>query len=104
MISTIPGTLKFNAIRPISKVNATKLYAYRLRNYKGLDTFVEEVSAVYENKTLLQLHNAATEEPFSCLYIKLTSKDKRDMFYKKFDHKLVIARDGENLNNSFGKC
>ena len=66
-----------------------------MRNTKDLDTFVEEVSAVYDKKTLLALYNAATEEPFSFLYVKLTSKSKDDMFYKRFDHKLVIGGEDE---------
>ncbi len=53
MISSITATQKFNAIHPIIRVNATELYVYRLRNYKDLDTFVDEVSAVYDKKTLL---------------------------------------------------
>jgi hypothetical protein len=90
MISTITATQKFNAIHPIIRVNATELYVYRLRNYKDLDTFIEEVSAVYDKKTLLELYNVATEEPFSFLYVKLTAKNKDEMFFKRFDHKLVI--------------
>ena len=39
----------------------------------------------------MALYNAATEEPFSFLYVKLTSKTKDDMFYKRFDHKLVVG-------------
>ena len=66
-----------------------------MRNTKDLDTFVEEVSAVYDKKTLLALYNAATEEPFSFLYVKLTSKSKDDMFYKRFDHTLVIGGEDE---------
>ncbi len=57
---------------------------------------MEEVSAVYDKKTLLALYNAATEEPFSFLYVKLTSKSKDDMFYERFDHKLVIGGEGED--------
>ncbi len=91
MISTITATQKFSAIHPIIRVNATELYVYRLRNYKDLETFIEEVSAVYDKKGLLALYNAATEEPFSFLYVKLTSKSKDDMFYKRFDHKLMIT-------------
>ena len=56
-----------------------------------------------KSKTLLELYNAATEEPFSFLYVKLTSKNKEDMFYKRFDHKLVITREGEDQTNSFDK-
>ena len=46
VISTIVGTQKFNALSPLIRVNATELYVYRLRNYKDLETFVEEVSAI----------------------------------------------------------
>ena len=91
MISTITATQKFSAIHPIIRVNATELYVYRLRNYKDLETFIGEVSAVYDKKTLMVLYNAVTEEPFSFLFVKLTSKTKDDMFYKRFDHKLVVG-------------
>ena len=96
MTSTITATQKFSAIHPIIRVNATELFIYRLRNYKDLETFIEEVSAVYDKKGLLALYNAATEEPFSFLYVKLTSKSKDDMFYKRFDHKLTVV-EGEEL-------
>ncbi len=49
-------------------MSATKLYVYRLRNYKDVNTFVDEVSAVHDKKTLLALYNAATVEPFNLLY------------------------------------
>jgi hypothetical protein len=95
MISSITATQKFNSIHPIIRVNATELYVYRLRNTKDLDTFIDEVSAVYDKKTLLALYNAATEEPFSFLYVKLTAKNKEDMFYKRFSHKLVKGGEDE---------
>jgi hypothetical protein len=53
--STITATQKFAAIHPIIRVNATDLFVYRLRNYRDLETFIEEVSAVYDKKTLLEL-------------------------------------------------
>ena len=96
MISSITATQKFNAIHSIIRVNATELYVYRLRNYKDLETFVEEVSAVSDKTTLLALYNAATEEPFSFLYVKLTSKSKEGMFFKRFDHKLMIGEGEED--------
>ena len=67
-----------------------------MRNTKDLDTFVDEVSAVYDKKTLLDLYNAATENPFSFLNVKLTSKNKEDMFYKRFDLKLVITHEEDD--------
>ena len=90
MISTITSTQKFNAIHPIIRVNATELFVYRLRNTKDLDTLIEEVSAVLDKKTLLQLYNLATSEPHSFLYVKLTASNKNDMFYINLNKKLVI--------------
>ncbi len=90
MISTITSTQKFAAISPIIRVNATELYVYRLRNYKDLETLIEELSAVYDKKTLLRVYNYATDEPYSFLYIALTAKRKMDMFFMNLDRKLVI--------------
>ena len=95
MISTITATQKFSAIHPIIRINATELFVYRLRSYKDLETFIDEVSAVYDKKTLLQLYNTATSEPHSFLYVKLTAKKKDDMFYMNFDRRLAIE-EGED--------
>ena len=65
MISTITATQKFSAIHPIIRINATELYVYRLRNYKDLETFIDEVSAVYDKNTFLDFYNIATSEPHS---------------------------------------
>ncbi len=92
MISTITATQKFAAIHPIIRVNATEPYVYRLRNYKDLETFIEEVSAVYDKKSILAMHNTATEEPHSFLYVKLVAKNKDEMFYKRFDQVLTVER------------
>ena len=94
MISTITATQKFSAIHPMIRVNAAELYVYRLRNYKDLETFIEEVSAVYDKKSLIALYSAATEEPFNFLYVKLASKSKDAVFYARFDRKLT-ATEGE---------
>ena len=81
MISTITATQKFNAIHPIIRVNATELYVYRLRNMKDLDTFVEEISATIPKKTLMQIYEKCTAEPYSFLYVKLNAKSNHDMCY-----------------------
>ena len=49
-ISTITATQKFSSIAPIIGVNATELYVYRLLNYKDLETFIDEVSAVADKR------------------------------------------------------
>lgn len=89
-ISTIVATQKFTALHPIIRVNATSLFVYRLRNYKDLETFLEEVSAVADKKTLLDIYHLATEEPYSFLNVRLTAKDKNDMFYIRYDKRITI--------------
>ena len=91
MISCITATQKFNAIHPIIRVNATELYVYRLRNMKDLDTFVEEVSATIPKKTLMQIYEKCTSEPYSFLYVKLTAKSIHDMFYCNLTQKVKFT-------------
>ena len=93
MISTITATQKFNAIHHIIRVNATELYVYRLRSMKYLDTFIDEVSAVLNQKTLLELYNIAAAEPYSFLYVKLTAKNRDEMFYQSFTKRFMIQQE-----------
>ena len=90
MISTIVATQKFVAIHPIIRTNATELYVYRLRNQKDLDAFLEELSALYDKKTLLKLYQYATDAPFSFLYVKLNAQNRNDMFYMNLNKKLSV--------------
>ena len=92
-ISTITATQKFAAIAPIIRVNATELYIYRLRNYKDLETFIDEVSAVTDKKTLMQIYTLATSEPYSFLYVNLRAKKVSEMFPIRFDKKIEIEDD-----------
>ena len=75
MINTITAIQKFNAIHPIIRVNATELYVYRFRNMKDLDTFIDEVSAVLDKKSLLKIYNIATSEPVP--FLKVINNRKR---------------------------
>ena len=72
--------------------------------YKEIETRVEELSAVLIKKStvadaknlaeakklLFEVYNIATEEPYSFLFINLMKPGVNDMFYKRFDAKLVI--------------
>jgi len=92
-ISTITATQKFNAIAPIIRVNATELYIYRLRNYKDLEAFIDEVSAIADKKILLDIYKLATAEPYSFLYVNLRAKKLNDYFMIRFDKKITIEDD-----------
>ena len=89
-ISTITSTQVFTMLSPIKRKNATALYVYRLRNYKDLESLLEELSALYDKKTLMQLYETATSEPHSFWYINLMAKNKNDMFYMNYSRKLEI--------------
>ena len=92
-ISTITATQKFSAIAPIIRVNATELYIYRLRNYKDLETFIDEVSAVTDKKTLMQIYTLATSEPYSFLYVNLRAKKVSEMFHINFQKRIEVEDD-----------
>ena len=90
MISTIVSTQKYWAISDIIRVNATNLYVFRLRNAGDLEAWVDEVSAITDKKTLLQLYHMATAEPYSFLFIKLNAKRVNEMFYMRYDKQLML--------------
>ena len=90
MISTITSVQKYFCLAPIIRIKSTQLYVYKLRNYKDLESIIEELSAIYDKKALLDLYNQATEAPYSFLYVNLVAPDKKHMFYIKFNQRLVI--------------
>ena len=89
MISTITSTQVYKQISPIVRKNMTHLFIYRLRNYGDLEAIIEEMSAIYDKKTLLQMYHEAISEAYSFLYINLMQKDKSKMFMQRFDQYLL---------------
>ena len=65
MISTITATQVYKAVSIVIRKNMTHLFIYRLRNYGDLQSIVEEMSAIYDKKTLLQIYHEAIDEPYS---------------------------------------
>ena len=63
---------------------------YRLRNYKDLESLLEELSALAPKKTLLDMYQLATSEPYSFWYINLMNKDIKKMFYIRFEKRLTF--------------
>ena len=75
-ISVITATQVFVALHPIIRKNATDLYSYKLRNYRDLETLIEELSALEPKKVLLEMYKLATEEPYSFWYQSDGKKQK----------------------------
>ena len=92
-ISTLVSTQKFAALSRLIRVNACSLYVFRLRNYQDLNTFLNEVSAIVNRKTLLQMYKSATDIDFGFLTVKLTQRDKSRMFMVKFDSYIETDED-----------
>ena len=66
------------------------MYVFRLRSFQDLAAFLDEVSALVNKKALLQMYELATSEPYSFLYVKMTSKSKKNMFMIRFDKYLEV--------------
>ena len=89
MISTITSTQVYKQISTIVRKSMTHLFIYRLRNYADLQAIVEEMSAVYDPKTLLQIYHEAVSEPYSFLFINLMQRNKSKMFMDNFERYLI---------------
>jgi GTPase SAR1 family protein len=98
-ISTICATQKFRALSNIIRVNATALIVFRLRSEAELQAIVEEISAVYGKDTLIALIRHATEQPYSFLYCDLAAKKPDQMFWLRFEKRLV-PRDFDSDNGA----
>ena len=88
-ISTITATQVCKATSPIVRKNVTPLFVFRLRNQADLDGRIEELSAVYDKKTLHQLYGLATDIQHSFSYIDLTQSDKTKTLYVMFEKRLI---------------
>ena len=64
-ISTITSIQKYYAIAPIARINQTNIIIFRLRNYKDLESIIEELSALAPKNTLLQMYNEAVKDPYN---------------------------------------
>ena len=84
MISTITSTQVYKQISPIVRKSMTHLCVYRLRNHGDLESIIEEMGAMYDKKTRLQLYHEAVSESYAFLYINLMQRDTSKMFMKNF--------------------
>ena len=73
----------------IIRVNATALIVFRLRSEQELLAIVEEISAVYPKDIVISLIKRATEEPYSFLYCDLAARKPDEMFWLRFEKRLV---------------
>ena len=89
-ISTILSTQKYNAVSTIIRTNMDSMYLFRLRNANDLSSVIEELSALLDKKVLLEVYMKATQERYSFLFIQLTSPTINDMFFVKFNKRIMV--------------
>jgi len=89
-ISCWLSSQKLTAISTVARTNFRFLLVWRLRNAKEIQSLLEELSAIYPVKVLQEMYEEAVSEPYSFWYINLVAKKKEDMFYVRFEHKLLI--------------
>ena len=98
-ISTICATQKFRALSNIIRVNATALIIFRLRSEQELLAIVEEISAVYPKDVVISLIRHATAEPYSFLYVDLAARRPEEMFWLRFEKRLVPSNFDDSLSD-----
>ena len=89
MISSFILTQKLRLAGSILRVNAQALVVFRLRNRLELDAIIEELSAVYDKKVLMEMYQMATAEPYSFWYINLAASRVEDMFWLRFEQRMI---------------
>jgi hypothetical protein len=67
--SVIVSSQKLRLLSTTMRVNAQFMLVWRLRNRLELQSLLEEISAVYDMKTLEKMYQLATDDPYSfCIY------------------------------------
>jgi hypothetical protein len=83
---------KLTAIPTVARVNFRFVLFWRLRNTKEIQAPMGELSAVYPGKALYEIYEAAIgAETHSFWYVNHVAKAKDDMFFMRFEHKLLVV-------------
>ena len=54
-----------------------------------LDAILEELSAIYDKRVLLEMYQIATRGPYSFWYINLSASKVEDMFWLRFEQRMI---------------
>ena len=102
-VNIVSSTQKFNSLLTIIRVNSRQLYFFKMRNYKEIQTMIDELSALLIKRnflsdknihnaknTLLDIYEKATEEKSSFLFVNLMESNINDVFKIRFDKKVIV--------------
>ena len=94
-VSWLVSSQVLNLVGTVIRKNCRSMLIWRLRNAREVDTLCEELSGVYDQQTLLEMYKTATAEPYSFMFIRLDAKTKADMFWLRFEARLIPEDVGE---------
>jgi hypothetical protein len=106
-VTWIISSQVLNLVGTIIRKNVRCMLVWRLRNHKEVETLCEELSGVYDKNTIMSLYDEATAEPYSFLFIRLDAKTRRDMFWLRFEARLLPSDatdkdDGDDGSGTLG--
>ena len=81
---------KARVISLIARTNFTFVLVWRMRNSKELAAIIEELDALVDRRTLMEMYKMATQEKHGFLYVNML-QEKENMFYKGFDQRFVLT-------------
>ena len=97
LVSTFILSQKLRAFGSLLRVNAQALVIFRLRNGLERDAILEELSGIYDKKTLMEMYTLATAEPYSFWYVNLSASRVEDMFWYRFEQRMIPVAPSQNV-------
>ena len=80
------------SLAPVTRLNASALFIFRLKNMNEVNSFLEENSALVDKKTLYVMYQQAVNfAPYAFFYINTNAKDVNNMFYINFEQRFEIG-------------
>ena len=98
-VTWIISSQVMNLIGTVIRKNCRCMCVWRLRNHKEVETLCEELSGVYDAKTIMAIYDHATTEAYSFLFVRLDAKTRRDMFWLRFESRLCIKESDDGLDD-----
>lgn len=88
-VTWIISSQVLNLVGSVIRKNCRCMCVWRLRNHKEMETLCEELSGVYSKDEIVELYKYATQEPYSFLFVRLDAKTREEMFWLRFEKRLV---------------
>ena len=103
-VTWIISSQVLNLVGTVIRKNVRCMCVWRLRNHKEVETLCEELSGVYDKETIMELYRHATAEPFSFLFVRLDAKTREDMFWLRFEKRLLVENERQPLADGGGSA